>query len=275
MKKHCNFSTLFLFAASALLVLSTSCKKEQPAMSTFNEGCDCAQEVSAAFEILELEEPPNFNPIGTDTDTIYNGKNVIFRAKEENAEYTWYIGSEILSGKQVGRYFSSAFSNQDVTVSLVVKKKPNSICLPNDDGYDSITRVFHVQPYWSCNYTTEYTNGKTLMEGTYRMKSAALPDSFDVFIDYIDRQTANGKEIDFYNLDGQGTNFIGHPRCMWNTKNYRQIWSNSGNYTNYGFLQGTFHYRLDGVAEFKFTTRQGSQGNWTIINHHLLGRKIN
>lgn len=251
-----------------------SCKKAQPPMSVLNQGCDCATEVSAAFEILELEKLPQFNPIGTDTDTIFHNKNVIFRANEENAEYTWYIGSEIVHTKEVGRYFSSAFDNQDITVSLVVKKKPNSICLPNDDGYDSISRTFYVQPYGACDYTNMYVNDTTLLEGIYRMKSANSPDSFDIIVDYIDRQTALGNEVDIYNYDGMGSNLIGQPRCIETFKNYRQIWFSLPTATNYKCFTGYLHYRMNGAAEFVFTTCQGSPGNWVTIEHDLHGRKL-
>ncbi|MFK8038830.1 MAG: hypothetical protein AB8B74_11105 [Crocinitomicaceae bacterium] len=33
---------------------------------------------------------------------------------------------------------------EDIPISLVVKKAPNTICLPNDDDYHSITKVMHV-----------------------------------------------------------------------------------------------------------------------------------
>jgi hypothetical protein len=264
------------FYTLILIISLFACRKKepQPELSTFNKGCDCAKEVSADFEILELEKLSQFDPVGTDSDTIFHNKNVLFKAKEENADYTWYIGSEVMKSKEVGRYFSSAFDKQDITVSLVVKKKPNAICLPNDDGYDSITRTFYVQPYGYCDDTDTYVNDTTLLEGHYRMKSLTMADSFEVVIDYIDRQTALMQEVDIYNYDGEGGNFIGQPRCADTDKSYRQIWFNSPKATNYGCLSGYFHYRLDGVAEFIFTTCTGSTGNWTTVEHRLMGRKL-
>ncbi len=126
------------------LILLVSCKKEvQPDMIALNENCNCAKEVSANFLIEEMTSPFS-DARFTDADTIYKGKNVRFRALEDNAQYTWYIGNEVLNTQEVARFFNSSLGGQNITISLAIRKKPNSICLPNDDGYDSISKTFHV-----------------------------------------------------------------------------------------------------------------------------------
>ncbi len=242
-------------------------------MIALNENCNCAKEVSASFEIRELEKLPQFDPIGTDTDTIYMNKNIRFIALEENAEYTWYIGSEIVTDKVVGRYFSSAQAGQTINVSLAVRKKPNTICLPNDDGYDSISRSFYVQTCKSCTDTVNFVNGKTLMEGTYRMKSNLLVDSFDVVINYMDTVSGLNNRIIIFNVDGKGTKVKEGNRCY--STNYRQFWLDEDSQSK--FVTGSFHYKLNGTAEFIFTSSEIVNGInvQDYYKNHLIGRKLN
>jgi hypothetical protein len=255
-----------------LIIAFTACKKhEQPELTEVNTDCDCASEVSADFEILELETLPWFDPVGTDSDTIFHEKNVIFRAKEENAEYTWYIGNEVLNTKEVGRNFSAAWGGQDITVSLVVRKAPNAICLPNDDGYDSISRTFYVQPYAACDLTSQYVNDTTLMEGTFRVKSAHVLDSFDVTIDYIDEPGAVDK-IYIYNYDGMGTNIQSIGRCG-TRSTYRGLWIvNQG--TFYNCFQGEIFYRINGTAIFNLTLCENVGGTYVNTDYTYTGRKL-
>ena len=262
-----------IFYIALILLAFTGCKKyEQPELTEVNTDCDCASEVSAEFEILELESLPQFNPIGTDSDTIFHQQNVIFRAKEENAEYTWYIGNEVLNTKEVGRNFSAAWGGQDITVSLVVRKSPNAICLPNDDGYDSISRTFYVQPYGACDLTSEFVNDTTLMEGTFRVKSAHLTDSFDVTIDYVD-EPGGLKRIYIHNYDGVGTNIQSISRCGGNLMTYRGLWIQSQG-TFYNCFQGEIFYQLNGTAIFNLRLCEYVGGSLVYTDYTYTGRKL-
>lgn len=261
-----------------LVVLAfTGCKKhEQPELTDINVDCDCATEVSADFEILELEALPQFNPVGTDSDTIFQNSNVIFRAKEDGAEYTWYIGANIYNTKEVGLNFPSAFAGQDITVSLVVRKATNAICFPNDDGVDSVARTFYVQTYSVGDLTSNYVNDTTLMEGVYRMKSPHLVDSFDVTIDYVDRINQPNEQIDILNYDGLGSNAISLPRNGSTLKTYRGLWLNN-TALNYNCMNGTFFYKLDGEVIFEFNSCVWDGINVNTIEHHsykMTGRKL-
>jgi hypothetical protein len=249
------------------------CKKhEQPELTDVNIDCDCATEVSADFEILELESLPQFNPVGTDSDTIFHESNVIFRAKEEGAEYTWYIGANIYHTKEVGLNFPAAFGGQDITVSLVVNKPTNAICLPNDDGVDSVSRTFYVQTYGICDLTSQYVNDTTLMEGTYRVKSAHLVDSFDVTIDYVDEPGAIDM-IYIYNYDGIGSNIQSITRCSSTLKTYRGIWiENQG--TFYDCFQGEIFYQLNGFAIFNLRLCANVSGSYIYTDYRYTGRKL-
>jgi len=264
---------IFLIVPASLFTLG--CKKyEQPELTPVNQDCSCASEVSADFEILELESLPHLDPEGTDSDTIYMSKNVIFRAKEEGAEYTWYIGTEVLDTKEVGRFFSSTYADQNVTVSLVVRKQANTICFPNDDGYDSISRTFYVQNYDSGDLTSAYDNGVTFMEGVYRVKSPQMNDSIDITIDYIDRNPPPNpiEQIDITNFDGQGTT-VWVPRKEFTLKTYRAFWVPDQG-SSKKCIQGKFLYNLDGEAVFEISFCELENGEYVLQSHEMRGRKL-
>ena len=193
--------TLYLlFFALAFL---TSCHKEQAILPNGLNGCDCANEVSAEFYIEEMTTPnPNFVKY-TDTDTIYADKNVRFRAKENDAEYTWYIGAEVLTTQEVTRYFSSATAGQTIIVSLVVKKNPNTICFPTDDGKDSLSRTFFIVSAY--DDTDFFYNPQPRFEGVFRMKDFNSSDSIDIYIQAEQFYGGNHKVFVIENYDGYGS----------------------------------------------------------------------
>jgi hypothetical protein len=253
-----------------LIALVTSCKKAQPPMSVLNQGCDCATEVSAAFTIEEIGSIINPEQYVTETDLVFGNKNVRFYAKENNAEYTWYIGSEIINTREVKRYFSNSLVGQTIPISLVVKKKPNLICFPFDDGYDSITNYFTVaQLSLYENYDT------TFLEGAYRMKSPLLTDSVDIVIDYKLYAGGMNRCFDFYNYDGEGNNLFNKIISFnWNGITYRQLWfEDLGGWLNH--LQGDVHIRMDNVVEMNFIEKAWNGSTLVISKEYKYrGRKL-
>jgi len=199
----------FIVPLVALLVFSTivvSCKKIQPEMTTLNEECDCAKEVSSEFSIEELSEPNVFG-FYTETDTSFENKNIRFTALQDDAEYTWYIGTEVLTGQSFLRYFDNTTAGTDIPVTLVVRKTPNNICFPNDDGYDSITKVVSIVSL------DEIANGVYNMEGTYRLMAPHLSDSVEIDLEfYYAHPLINGNyhSVMVYNWDGQGAECEGN-----------------------------------------------------------------
>ena len=113
-------------------------------MNTGLEECSCATKANANFTIEEMTSGnPNLAKY-TETDSIFSEKNVRFYATEEAEEYTWYIGSEVIHTREVMRYFDNSLVGQTIPVKLVVKKSPNLICFPNEDGTDSLVKYFTV-----------------------------------------------------------------------------------------------------------------------------------
>ncbi|MEN9303152.1 MAG: hypothetical protein RL264_1581 [Bacteroidota bacterium] len=193
---------LIFIALSIILLAQYSCKKTQPNLN--NLDCSCAHEVSADFTMEEIVSgsflEDSIENFWTFTDTTYAEKTVRFTALESGATYKWYMGSEIVNQKQLKRYFSAAFSHQTLPITLVVKKKPNKICFPNDDGYDSITKFLSIKS------GIEET---VFLEGLFRFYSPELKDSFDVQIDFVPGNNAGiGSRFNLYNYDGKGLNSV-------------------------------------------------------------------
>jgi len=230
----------WIFFISMLLLVTFGCRKKQPEMNAVQNACDCIEETSAEFTINEISAIGLPGEMETETDTCYANKNIRFIPKMKNTDYTWYIGSEIVNVEILGRYFSLAQGGQDIPVSLVVKKQANNVCFPNDDGYDSITKSFHVAMYDASLNTMATIN--TYIEGSYRLFDTHNTDSIDITIDlFYDHLQANGNGIRVINL--HGTNDTIQTADV--RKNYRQIRIVSK-------LLGDLVIELDGSVKFDF-----------------------
>jgi hypothetical protein len=184
-----------------LLVVVWGCRKEKPAFDLSDKDpCSCAQEVSAEFVI---EERATHIPeeIWDKTDTTNWDSMVRFTATEQDAQYTWYIGSQVFNTKSVSRFFSEEWKENDISITLVVNKQPNLTCFPDDDGYDSITKTFHVSKYPIIDIPNHEIYHP--IEGTYRVFGPSVEDSIDVTLN-IRNTTLNVPTYDIINPDGTG-----------------------------------------------------------------------
>jgi hypothetical protein len=251
------------------LVVESCKKKEQPSLSLNSENpCKSATEVTAEFTMGELTNGYSWGDT-TITDTIFKDKNVHFVAQETDAEYTWYIGTEVLDTKEVTRFFSASFAGTDQTISLVVRKTPNTVCLPNDDGYDSVSKQLHVS-----NYRIEVGDSIYLgpIEGSYRVKMPHLQDSSEIFVN-VSRGTMSSVFFNINNYDGQGSDCINQSR--YNGSNYRQVYCKSGTSTNQcDYMRGSIHNVLNGQVEMKFTFGSNSPMSPNFYERIYYGRKL-
>lgn len=250
------------------LTVIVSCKKEQPQLNTEEKDpCDCASEVSADFDILERHGFGGGNGPLIVTDNVLgrSGKEVRFRAKEEEAEYTWYIGTDVETDRETFKTFGLQWVGSTIPVTLVVEKEPNLVCFPNDDGYDSITKSFTI--YDMCHEPY-------LLEGTFRMAEENSIDSIDIDIEFKEYPPDNNcYTADITNFDGQGSTCPG---------NYFEV-SKSFRYMNEGGtnFQGPCHglgafqawLHLNGECEMRYKYYLDDDINQEI-NKHLFGRKL-
>jgi len=235
-------------------------------MNTVQNACDCLNEVSAEFTIEEVTSYSQPWEKRTETDTTFMKTNVAFTAKEKDAEYTWCIGSEIITDKTFARYFGYTSAGQNIKVTLVVKKKANTACFPNDDGSDSITKVFHVAPF-ILDTGIDYVFPP--LEGTYRMKSNYLTDSFDISKNF--QATAM---FNIQNYDGEGSNCIN--TAQFTALNYRQVFSELSEGNGSGSackqLSGYIHNQMNGKTVMHFTLYTPNNPYYQVLDYE--GRKL-
>jgi hypothetical protein len=241
----------------AILLVVLGCKKiEQPDMAMVTDPCDCAKEVSADFDILELASP--IEDLWVQTDTTFHTKQIRFSAKELDAEYKWYIGAQQFTTQQASRYFDSQWAGSNIPITLVVKKKPNKTCFPNDDGYDSITKVFHVS-----EYPIYYGDNEEIdfgpIEGTYRVKNRnGTGDSIDITINA--RNYEGQRIVDVYNFDGSSSCSENELRRV-DYVGYRILkFRYSGVISYCNGISGKIENRLNNSALLEFQSRTAING---------------
>lgn len=210
------------FILLSFILFLASCRKEQPATDEIvtDDPCECATEVSAEFDILEiLGTHPWLPNERTPTDHILGDKNVEFKAKMENADsYKWYLGTEVLNTRSIVRYFDESLANENITISLAVRSQPNSYCFPDDDGYDSISKTFTVKPI---------CGDSTLMEGWFRVALEGTTDSLDIGFDFRQSRVQPSPFVCNY-VDVLNYNFQGDTLDHWTGgvkvyRNYRWV----------------------------------------------------
>jgi hypothetical protein len=155
--------------------------------------CKDMQPVTAAFTIHEsfaLGYRPEWEIYDTDTvRSIY----VTFTAMEDEAEYEWTLGAETITEKSFTR--SDFPRGQNIEVKLKVTKNPNLACFPEDDGKDSLTRIFYVTPSWDNSlFQDEFEGFHTdkpqqkftiIIDDYYRIKNDPVDQSFIRIINLV------------------------------------------------------------------------------------------
>lgn len=251
-----------IFMAAIVLLLLVTCRKEQPELSLFNEACDCAHEVSAAFTIEEISGLPTpENELRTLTDTAYSKHNIRFHALEEDAIYTWYIGSEVINDRTVYRYFPEEFSFQDIHISLRVDKYPHEICFPNDDGVDSLQKILSIAGIEDTFYDDEFNHR---FDGVFRFYDSFSEDSVDLKIErwYFGQGTSGVdvfEHLKIINMNSTGDFFDNYLLSHGDTIfllddngriNYREFWFTAGGYSDGPSLS----HDINGKVEFSLIT---------------------
>lgn len=147
---------LFLTLASVLLAV-VACKKEQPCTDATNPACEnydpCLSKkpVTADFEIGQGFgwQPPKYLQ-GFHADVAFFRAWVGFQpvgydAKDTSVKYTWLLGREVIHDFSFYRDFSDTrqTGENDIPITLIIEKKPDTACFPNDDGRDTLTKYIH------------------------------------------------------------------------------------------------------------------------------------
>jgi len=253
----------------ALPLCLINCKKEQVQMSPFNENCEKSSPVSADFTMEDLAGPINiFFDKRTETDTAYENSGVYFSPKDPDTtgDYTWYIGAEVIKERTFWRQMTGPqLIGLQLPMTLVVKKEPNLICHPDDDGYDSITKYLTLVDFVSYDY---YHDPNPLFEGTFRFKDHLKPeqDSIDVEIE-LKADGEDGAPFNRAVLSGLWHNNTDLVLNEWYI-NYRQLWFHSGQ----GYRIQRMRHGMDRTVEIELIAWESL--NDPIPEYHLIGRKL-
>ena len=167
---------LLTFAIVLAALTLQSCKDcddpRNPDCDNYNP-CVDAKATSAAFTIKEATFTqiiePRLADFLIDTDSCYLS-SIYFEAVQQDADsFIWKIGNEVEPryGKQINVTFPDNLRGTTFNVRLIVKRKPNTSCFPNDDGIDTVTRKFYFVRF----------NESLSWEGTYYGSDDDKPDS--------------------------------------------------------------------------------------------------
>ena len=258
-----------------LLLVVWACRKEKPGFDLSDKDpCSCASEVSAEFVIEELATTIP-ETVWVETDTVFQGASVRFRAKEDNANYTWYIGSQVFNTRSVVRNFGWEWYDVNIPITLVVTKEPNSICFPADDGHDSIVKTFHIFEVQQAlsEDETEWSNWPTT--GTYRMISPEHQDSFDMKIRVFRGLIAwDTKFVTLENWDGYGNDCISPHKTLWGAS-YRYIGFKENQNSPCLSLTGYMIRDIDGTARLNMRSLFfNNQDELVEKTYNYTGRKL-
>jgi hypothetical protein len=156
---------IMILIAFSLLV---SCGKDTPA-----DPCLGKHEIKAGFHYVNLSPRLIYwmKPywINYDWTTCYTGgatweidSGLVYDSLE------WHIGSEIIKN-ETAIYRTDFPDNSDIPITLIVWGKPNKQCFPNDNGIDTLTKVYH------------FTSRKDRLIGTFRGAFTDVPGHKDTF----------------------------------------------------------------------------------------------
>jgi len=251
----------FIFSITVLTVIISCQKSEEQdcAPTIIKDPCEGKFPITADFEIADA-------PFATDGN-YYPSDNVTpgyvrLKAYEEGATYLWNIEGREYTEQEVVFQTQTEFSEpimfgDSIKASLIIYKEPDTLCFPNDDGRDTITKSFTVVSGCQCKII-----------GTYRGVLENELDSFNISIGLID---------DSFTGDSCSTITLTQPRAIpgycENIATTYRITDRSlkigQTTTACSSLSGRATYSLQGVFEFKYTLNLEDEPEYIFT-----GRKI-
>lgn len=205
--------------------------------------------VSSNFKIKEYNLPYIEDSIfsqGGDLKDLF----LYFKANETGAKYKWLLGAEVITDSVFVRDFRGV-PEGEYSITLIIEKKPNTICFPNDDGKDTLTKSFWILPVY-----------QTPIVGKYKVLFEGFTDSSIVQI----KPWKSKDNIKWPVLDSISKNhlsFINFDNSMDTIESYkiisRSLWTGSNIY-----------FVLDETPETNATWFTTSNGNIRILNNNQI-----
>jgi hypothetical protein len=149
-KSACKKNLIIIFSI-AFIITIFSCKKDNKCYDPTNPDCEnydpChnAKMHSADFIIEHNIPDENDDWFWFKGDSVFSGGLLQFRSLEKgDIKHTWYVGAEVLHDSAVIRSFNTVTPPKFINIQHVIQYKPDSMCFPEDDGYDSVLRIFYM-----------------------------------------------------------------------------------------------------------------------------------
>lgn len=165
---------LLITCSMAGILTWAGCKEEPPCNDPTNP--DCANydpcygkkpvtadfEMSQGWTIVPPRQVEEWIPDVAFRRGLIGFKPVGYDEKDTTVKYTWLLGSEVIHEYHFERSFIDT-KEREIPITLIVEKKPDLSCFPEDDGKDTLTKLIKLVDR-SCDFLT---NGdfKVLFEG--------------------------------------------------------------------------------------------------------------
>lgn len=180
MKNILQISSVFLI----LLICGSCIKQENP--------CHGIKHIKADFYMQEICTNNGCPDFWQNYQTSYcSGGWIQFTSTSsvntsiipnDTVSYEWHIGAGVYHGNTYSLNFGTAPNGSIIPVMLIVRQKPDSLCIPNDNGIDTIIKsltidrtTFFCYGTWKGAYTDSPSDTSTILIA--KGYSASIQDS--------------------------------------------------------------------------------------------------
>jgi hypothetical protein len=228
-----NRNLQVVVVAILLLVFPLACRKHQDCYDLHNPECPnyagpldpCAGIPSVSAHFAVCQKTGGDDSCRQAANDVLCELMIVLTAEQSNASMIkWILGRDTLEGRTVEFYFADSLAGGSYPVTLIVKAPIDSVCNPNDNGLDTVTKF--IRPHSICSAG---------WEGHWRGNMSGYNQPVDITL-YIDQQSG-----DFFNpcnrMKNTGVSYFTDVECSCDnpTTNYDGCW-------NYFY---TYNYNLE------------------------------
>ena len=221
-------SLQIIFVVLSILILSSCIKTEDP--------CYGAKHIKADFYMEEVCYGQSCGYFWQDYKTSYSSgglirftstsiTNALPIRPNDTVSYEWHIGAGIYHGKTFELNFGSATDGALIPVMLVIRQRPDSVCITNDTGIDTVIKNLRIDKTtkfcygsWQGSFSDKANNSATvIIKKSYNFAAydtfiyiLGLEPKYDSVVGSIHIFNFSRQENNF-EIDGNGTfNFFGN-----------------------------------------------------------------
>ncbi|MEN9639623.1 MAG: hypothetical protein RLZZ262_1492 [Bacteroidota bacterium] len=273
-----NNRFLWFLLATMLTVGCNRCKDEcddptNPECPNYEEPVDpCAssQEVSADFRIENRVGPSPAAAYFVESDgtccfplPTYGTSIIRLTANQDNLNYKWIIGSDTIYNQEYAFVFGAEFCGGTYPITLIVSGQADTVCFPNDNGMDTLTRMLAVVPGF-----------ENPIWGRYKVAWNDQPsDSFEVKLNIV---STVPDDFDIYALNFANLGIQDSCPVNYNALNYKYI-ALTSDFGSCRRVRGTFWINQDDSFEGDYQIDNDPEPgieNISYVNKKLKGRRV-